>query len=249
MAAESVSDFDGEHNAVEAEIFIYQDGKVKYLGAVASGGSADPLAVKDDMLYTVGHHYIGKHTIKDNALVTVSEAWETFDAEGNVTYHSGNLDSEKAKEVYDELTEEYYKTEILNFDIVGAKEEKSDIPLKDDKEEAEYQIKVAMQKLFEEVYGDKVVDARITVDKIYDTKAEQEFEVLKEMELGKDEVAFEVTYSLKPAEDATEEDMILLTVPNGEYDEKTGWVTDCSRLGVLSPDGDGYTITHYGTGW
>ncbi|MBQ9603826.1 MAG: copper amine oxidase N-terminal domain-containing protein, partial [Firmicutes bacterium] len=251
LAAESVTDFDEEHNAAAAEIFIYENGEVKYLGSVTSGGTANPLAVKGGMLYTVGHHYIGKHTIKDNVLVTIEEAWETFDADGNVTYHSGSLDSDSAKEVYDELTEEYYETEIIGFDIIGEaeKEEKSDIPLKDNKEEAEYQIKVAMQKLFEEVYGDKVVDARISVDKIYDTKAEQEFETLKEMELGEDEVAFEVTYSLKPAEDATEEDLMLLTIPNGEYDEKTGWVTDCSRLGVLTPDGDGYTVTHYGTGW
>ena len=148
LAAESVTDFDGEHNADTAEIFIYEDGEVKYLGSVASGGSANPLAIKDGMIYTVGHHYIGKHTVKDNVLVTVSEAWETFDPDGNVTYHSGSLDSDKAKEVYDDLTEEYYETEILGFDVIGAekKEDKSDTPLKEDKDEAEEQIKICWLK-------------------------------------------------------------------------------------------------------
>ena len=200
------------------------------------------------MIYTVGHHYIGKHTIKDNALVTVEEAWENSDYAGKVTYHSGGLDSDHAKDVYDKLTEEYYETEIIGFDIVGAdkKEEKGDIPLKEDKEEAEYRIKVAMQKIFEKIYGDNVVDARINVTKIYTADEEQEFDALKEMKLGENEVAFELNYELKPAEGA---DIFLLTVPDGVYDEKTGWVTEIYRLGVLRPDGDGYTITDFGTGW
>ena len=37
----------------------------------------------------------------------------------------------------------------------------SNIPLKDNVEEAEYQIKVAMQYLLQEAYGDDVFDARI----------------------------------------------------------------------------------------
>ena len=248
LAAESVTDFDGEHNADTAEIFIYEDGEVKYLGSVASGGSANPLAIKDGMIYTVGHHYIGKHTVKDNVLVTVSEAWETFDPDGNVTYHSGSLDSDKAKEVYDDLTEEYYETEILGFDMVGAdeKNEKSNTPLKEDKEEAEEQINIAMEDLLAEIYGDSVVAAKINVTKIYTAEEEQEFDALKQMNLGENEVAFELNYELKPAEGA---DIFKLTVPDGVYDEKTGWVTEIYRLGVLRPDGDGYIITDFGTGW
>ncbi|MBR1736169.1 MAG: hypothetical protein IJ736_04010, partial [Firmicutes bacterium] len=248
LAVEGVTDFDEKHNAAAAEIFIYENGEVKYLGSVASGGSANPLAIKDGMIYTVGHHYIGKHTVKDNTLVTVEEAWETFDSDGNVAYHSGSLDSNKAKVVYDELTEEYYETEILNFDVVRAdkKEEKSNTHLKEDKEEAEKQIKIAMQGLLEEIYGDSIVETNINVTKIYTAEEEQEFDVIKEMNLGENEVAFELNYELKPAESA---DIFKLTVPDGVYDEKTGWVTEIYRLGVLRPEGDAYTVTDFGTGW
>ena len=258
LAADSVFGVDGQHNAAEAEVFIYEDGKVKYLGSVASGGSANPIAEKDGMIYTAGHHYIGKHTVTDGALVTVEEAWETFDTEGNVTYHYSsdddgdytNIDSDEAREIYDELYEEYSGAKVLDFDVEGVeKEQTENIPLKENKEEAEKQIKAALQKRFEEVYGKKFDEVKIRVDKIYTAKEEQEFDVLKELELGENEVAFEASYDLKPTKDATEDDIMLMLIPNGEYDEKSGWVTGCSRLGVLRPDGDGYKLTNLGTGW
>lgn len=258
LAADSVFGVDGQHNAAEAEVFIYEDGKVKYLGSVASGGSANPIAEKDGMIYTAGHHYIGKHTVTDGALVTVEEAWETFDTEGNVTYHYSsdddgdytNIDSDEAREIYDELYEEYSGAKVLDFDVEGVeKEQTENIPLKENKEEAEKQIKAALQKGFEEVYGKKFDEVKIRVDKIYTAKEEQEFDVLKELELGENEVAFEASYDLKPTKDATEDDIMLMLIPNGEYDEKSGWVTGCSRLGVLRPDGDGYKLTNLGTGW
>lgn len=123
----------------------------------------------------------------------------------------------------------------------------SNIPLKDNPEEAEYQIEVAMQKLLEEAYGDKVNDARIYVEKIYTVEDEQANEALKEYNLGPDEVAFEVRYELHPAEGT---DVNELMVANGEYDEESGWVTDKFNIGVLRPTEDGsYTITDFGTGW
>ncbi len=258
LAADSVFGADGHHNAAEAEVFIYEDGKVKYLGSVASGGSANPIAEKDGMLYTAGHHYIGKHTVTDGALVTVEEAWETFDTEGNVTYHYSsddggdytNISSEEAQKIYNDLYEEYAETKMLDFDVEGAeKEQPVTVSLKENKEEAEKQIKAALQERFEEVYGKKFDEAKIKVNKIYTAKEEQEFEPLKELELGENDVAFEASYDLKPAKDASEDDINLMLIPNGEYDEKSGWITDCSRLGVLRADGDGYKLANLGTGW
>ena len=44
-----------------------------------------------------------------------------------------------------------------------------------------------------------------------------------------------------------------LLIPNGEYDEESGWVKNVMRLGVLrrNPDSDDpkYIITDFGTGW
>ena len=123
----------------------------------------------------------------------------------------------------------------------------SSIPLKDDQEEAKYQIEVAMQKLLEESYGDKVTDARIYVEKIYTAEDEQADEALKEYNLGPDEVAFEVRYELHPAEGVDVNEFMAAT---GEYDEESGWVVDKYNLGVLRPTEDGsYTITDFGTGW
>ena len=124
----------------------------------------------------------------------------------------------------------------------------SNIPLKDNAEEAEYQIKVAMQNLLEETFGEKVYDARIYVEKIYTSEDEQETEVLKEMNLGLDEVAFEVKYELKLAEGV---DPMEFTAATGVYDEETGWVTEKYNVGVLRPkkNGEGYEITDFGTGF
>ena len=106
-----------------------------------------------------------------------------------------------------------------------------------------------MQYLLEEAYGDKVVDARINVKKIYTAEDEEKIEPLKEMKLGPNEVAFEVNYELKPAQGV---DPIELTAATGVYDEESEWVIEKFNLGVLRPNDSGeqkYKITDFGTGW
>ena len=124
----------------------------------------------------------------------------------------------------------------------------SNIPLKDNHDEAEYQIKVAMQNLLIEQYGEDVFDARFYVNKIYTAEDEAEVEALKEMNLGPNEVAFEVKYDIKPAEGV---DPNIFTAATGMYDEETGWVTEKYNLGILRPTGaePAYEITNFGTGW
>ena len=154
-----------------------------------------------------------------------------------------NINSEVKTTVTDnEVTENVPKSEQTG--TAG-----SNMPLKDNAEEAEYQIEVALQYLFEEIYGDKVFDARIYVEKVYTYEDEQEIDALKQMKLGPDEVAFEVKYELKPTKDAN---ITELTIPDGEYDEETEWVTGLHRVGVLRPTESGeqkYEITDFGTGW
>ena len=123
----------------------------------------------------------------------------------------------------------------------------SNIPLKDNQEEAEIQIKAAMQDQIKEAYGDKVDDTRIKVEKIYTVEDEQANEILKEENLGPDEVAFEVRYDLHPA-DGTDYNELLPA--NGEYDEESGWVIDKFNVGIIRKADDGsYKITDFGTGW
>ena len=123
------------------------------------------------------------------------------------------------------------------------------VPLKDNTNEAKRQVEIAMKELIKEAYGQKVIDSRINEIKIYNTEEEQKTEVLKEMNLGPNEVAFEVEYELKPKEGLN---WFELTAATGEYDEETGWIINKSNLGILVPNEDGtsqYKITNFGTGW
>ncbi len=125
----------------------------------------------------------------------------------------------------------------------------SNIPLKDNAEEAEYQIKVAMQYLLEKAWGDKVNDARIYVEKVYTSEEEQADVLLKSLNLGLDEVAFAVCYELHPAEGVDIHEFLAGT---GEYDEESGWVKDKTAVGILRPNAEGepaYVITEFGTGF
>ena len=138
-------------------------------------------------------------------------------------------------------TTEFYSTQA---GIAG-----SNIALKDNAEEAEYQIKVAMQYLLEESWGEKVNDARIYVEKIYTAEEEQKDDLLKMLNLGMDEVAFIVRYELHPAEGV---DINEFLAGNGEYDEESGWVKEKTAVGILRPNAEGepaYIITDFGTGF
>ena len=126
----------------------------------------------------------------------------------------------------------------------------SNIPLKDNMKEAEAQVIAAMQAKLVEMYGDQVDDSRIRIEKLYSTEDEQAFEPVGSMHLGPNEVAFELTMDLHPAEGA---DVNMLLIPNGELDEESGWVVNVFRLGVLRENTESsdpkYVITDFGTGW
>ncbi len=114
-------------------------------------------------------------------------------------------------------------------------------------EDAEYQIQVAMQYQLEDMFGDKVNDARIYVEKVYTAEEEQENELLKSYQLSPDEYAFEVKYELHPAEGV---DINELMVANGDFDEESGWVKEKYNVGILRPNESGepaYKITDFGT--
>ena len=124
----------------------------------------------------------------------------------------------------------------------------SNIPLKDNLDEAKYQIEVAMQHQLEAMYGDKVNDARIYVEKVYSAEDEKAISALSD--LGPDEVAFEVKYELHPAEGVDINELLAAT---GEYDEESGWVKEKYGVGVLRPNSEAsdpkYVITDFGTGF
>ena len=120
LVSSSVLDYGEEKTAVDAEVFAYIDGKPQYLGHVQAGGTATPLAAKDGKLYTAGHHFVKKSTVKDGNLVTEELAYETFDKDGNATYHfvsDDNAGVEKTGdgEAFEKLYEEYQGAELIEF--------------------------------------------------------------------------------------------------------------------------------------
>ena len=97
-------------------------------------------------------------------------------------------------------------------------------------EAAKYQIEKTLQKYFEDIYGDKIINSRFNVTKIYTPEEITKNETIKSLKVGKKDVAFEVEYQLQPTD---ENDYNELMIPDGEYDQKLGWVKNINRLGIL----------------
>ncbi len=114
---------DGQQNAIDSSVFMYSDdGKIVYLGKLSSAGTAYPLAVADGCIFTCGHHSIVKSTVKDGKLVTVEEADEIFDTDGNETYsYTNETDGTQTVEDNSNLTrmfDEFEKAEPIEFSAV-----------------------------------------------------------------------------------------------------------------------------------
>ena len=151
-------------------------------------------------------------------------------------WHLRYVNSSKiAKEIMDkELTFEEY---------LDTRENIKEVP-----EAAKYKIERTLQEYFTEVYGDKILNSRFDVTKIYTDKEVEKNKAIKSLKLGKNEIAFEVTFELQPA---NEKDMNSLLLPDGEYDKTLGWVRDKSRVGILryNNTNGSYSIDNFGTGW
>lgn len=149
-------------------------------------------------------------------------------------WHLRYVDSTKiAKEIMDKnITFEEYLGSIKN--------------VKENKAAAKYQIEMALQNYFKDTYGDKITNSRFNVTKIYSKEEEKDNETLKSMNLGDDRIAFEVTYQLEPKDYTV---ISELTIPNGEYNDSLGWVTNIKRVGILYyyKDINYYYIESFGT--
>lgn len=113
---------------------------------------------------------------------------------------------------------------------------------------AKYQIEKALQKYFEDIYGDKIDNSRFNVNKIYSLKEEKSIPVIKSLKLGEKDIAFEVDYQLLPAAGTDPNELMVV---DGEFDKNLGWVKNISRLGVLkyNSKNNSYSIKNFGTGW
>ena len=117
------------------------------------------------------------------------------------------------------------------------------------KSAAKYQIERKLIEEFEDnIYKDKISNERFNVTNIYNQEEANKDETLKSLKLGKDDIAFVVSYELMPTEDANKDEIMI---PDGEYDEETGWIKDMQRVGILRYNSKNGTLKleNFGTGW
>ena len=138
--------------------------------------------------------------------------------------------------------------EIMDKDITLEEYLGSIKDINNNKEAAKYQIEKTLQKYFEDIYKDKIINSRFNVTKIYTPEEIEKNETIKLLKVGKKDVAFEVEYQLQPTD---ENDYNELMIPDGEYDQKLGWVKNINRLGILKYNDkkESYSIKNFGTGW
>ncbi|MCR5419067.1 MAG: hypothetical protein K6E84_09150 [Lachnospiraceae bacterium] len=118
---------DGNMAAIDAEIFVYLDGAPVSAGIVTCGGTAYPLAVKDDKLFVSSGHAIRKYVLSGPDLMTMEGATEDFDTDGNATYSYfsddegdySDMAQEECQKYFEDLFAEYAEATVVNFDTVG----------------------------------------------------------------------------------------------------------------------------------
>ncbi len=107
--------------AIDATVFIYENGMPKMIGKISCGGTAYPLAVKDGLLYSAGGHFVQTNTVEDGRFQLYEHNWEEFDEDGNVKYFYES--SEGKDEVTSEVNlqnmfEDYEAAETIGFTVV-----------------------------------------------------------------------------------------------------------------------------------
>ena len=136
---------------------------------------------------------------------------------------------------------DFEEDENTNVNVEG-------IVLSKDLVETEDKIESAMFKVLDQTYGEDYDSAKIYVEKWYTSSDVINNEMLSDLNLKDTDVAFEVDMYILPAEGV---DYTEFMIPNGVYDEDSGYVQNVTRVGVLRYDqeSDTYSVTDLGTAW
>ena len=127
VASGTYDNGEGKLDAIDAEIFCYKDGVPTYVGFVTAGGTAYPLAVKDDMLYVGSNRGMQKYEIKDGKLQVHEFGSVDYDEDSNEHYaynlDDGNdyagMDQEEAQKKLTGLYDEFEAAEVVEFSAVS----------------------------------------------------------------------------------------------------------------------------------
>ena len=188
-----------------------------------------------------------------NKLIDLDEFTEIINANSSIDTYEYLLTQYNDGTPYPEgytykvsLVEAVENVEYVESDL-SESDNSSDIDIPE--ETTEDKIEHALFTLFKEQYGDKMDSAKIVVDKVYSSEEAKTTPGVSSLNLKEDEYAFEVTIDFLPTEGT---DPNIFTIPNGEYNKDSGWVNNCTRVGVLRPNTEGseeYKVTDFGTGW
>ena len=123
---------DGNIATIEAEVFTYtQSGTPQYAGFIEAGGTAYPLAIKDDKLYAGANHFMKVYTMSYGFPYLDDFVWVEYDTNGKGTYYyrsdlkditEAGADAEtgelKDDTLMNKLYGELFEGEIINFDVI-----------------------------------------------------------------------------------------------------------------------------------
>ena len=105
---------------------------------------------------------------------------------------------------------------------------------------------LALERYFQETYGDEVEEFIPTNIKVYSPEEVEANEAIKAHDIKEGDIPFEVEYELLIKEGV--EDMMKFTASTGEVDGQK--IINKSNLGIARNNGEaGYSIDAFGTGW
>ncbi len=116
---------DGNFAAIDATLLIYKDNAPYEIGKIASGGTAYPITIAGDAIYTGSNHWMCKYVIENDTLILDELAYVNYDTNGNGTYgyeHRGkamNFCSEDAEKALDVLFDEMMQGTVVGFSTVS----------------------------------------------------------------------------------------------------------------------------------
>ncbi len=116
---------DGNDAAIDATLLIYKDGVPFEIGKIASGGTAYPITIDGDAIYTGSNHWMCKYVIEDEKLKLEELAYVNYDASGNGTYgyerdgKDMGLCNEDAEKAFDHLVDEMTEGQVVGFSTVS----------------------------------------------------------------------------------------------------------------------------------
>lgn len=127
VSSGTYDNLDGNMAAIDATIYIYKDSAPEVLGKVCSGGTAYPMTKDGKYLYTGSNHWVCKYVVSDEGIQLMEKASVEFDSNGGEKYFYesedagdySEIDSDEAEKIMNDLYDEMFAAEIINFDTIS----------------------------------------------------------------------------------------------------------------------------------